>query len=151
MRDWVIGVDWVEIVEFMEDLVEASRVSYGAGFEGLEVWREARQFRLLIRDIVRMFPADEKYRLTDQIIRASRSTTANIAEGYGRFHYQENIQFCRQARGSLTERLDHLICATDEGYITQEMLTSQRIQYDKVLRLLNGYISYLKERKAGNG
>jgi four helix bundle protein len=37
-----------------------------------------------------------KYKLTDQITRASRSVTAYIAEGFGRFHYQENAQFCRQ-------------------------------------------------------
>ena len=53
--------------------------------------------------------------MVDQLIRATRSITANIAEGHGRYHFQENIQFCRQARGSLTETLDHLICAQDEN------------------------------------
>ena len=63
-----------------------------------------------------LFPT-KKNRLIDQVIRSSRSITANIAEGHGRYHYQENIQFCRTARGSLTESLDHLICALDEGFI----------------------------------
>jgi four helix bundle protein len=87
-------------------------------FEELEVWKEARQLRIDVRKLVGSFPAEEKYRLIDQLLRASRSVTANIAEGNGRFHYQENIRFCRQARGSLYEILDHLICAQDEKYKT---------------------------------
>ncbi len=66
-------------------------VPYRGGFEGLETWQEARLFRQTIRELVRKFPPDEKYRLVDQLIRASRSTTANIAEGYGRYHFQENM------------------------------------------------------------
>ncbi|WP_461125706.1 four helix bundle protein [Spirosoma aerophilum] len=118
-----------------------------SGFEELVVWQEARKFRQTIRLLVQSFPGDERYRLVDQLIRASRSISANIAEGYGRYHFQENIQFCRQARGSLTECLDHLICACDEGYITADQLQEQRANYHQVIKLLNGYISYLKERK----
>lgn len=91
-------------------------------FEELEVWKVARTFRNEIRVLVLSFPVDEKYKLIDQVVRSSRSITANIAEGFGRYHHQENIQFCRIARGSLTETLDHLICAFDCGYITQEQL-----------------------------
>lgn len=85
-------------------------------FEELEVWKKARSLRKEISSLVKTFPNEEKYRLTDQIIRSSRSSTSNIAEGFGRFHYQENIQFCRQARGSLTETIDHLLCAFDEKF-----------------------------------
>jgi len=81
------------------------------------------------------------------MIRASRSVTANIAEGYGRFHYQENIQFCRQARGSLYELLDHLTCALDEGYLTKDRIETLNIEITSCLKLLNGYISYLKKAK----
>jgi len=59
----------------------------------------------------------------DQIIRAKRSVTANIAEGFGRYHFQENIQFCRTARGSLSELLDHMITSFDNLYISEEKLT----------------------------
>ena len=118
-----------------------------SGFEELIVWQEARKFRQSIQLYVKSFPNDERYRLTDQLIRASRSISANIAEGYGRYHFQENIQFCRQARGSLTECLDHLICASDEAYITPEQLLEQRAHYQHLMKLLNGYIAYLKERK----
>jgi four helix bundle protein len=116
-------------------------------FEELEVWKECRNLRKQISIISKTFPSEEKYRIVDQLIRASRSVTANIAEGHGRYHFQENIQFCRQARGSLTETLDHMICAFDENYITVEQLIDFRNQYTSCLRLLNGYIAYLKKMK----
>ncbi len=102
-------------------------------FEDLEIWRLARNFRKGISAMVRTFPVDEKYRLTDQLIRASRSVTANIAEGYGRFHYQENIQFCRQSRGSLFEIVDHLTVALDQGYITDWKIGKGRAVKDVFL------------------
>lgn len=116
-------------------------------FRGLEVWKEARKFRSKIAALVKQFPKDEKYNLVNQMIRSSRSITANIAEGHGRYHYQENIQFCRQARGSLTETLDHLICAVDSGYIDEKKLNEFEADYSLILKLLNGYIAYLKKRK----
>ncbi|MBS3771918.1 MAG: four helix bundle protein [Bacteroidales bacterium] len=115
-------------------------------FEDLELYRECRKFRKDVSILVKSFPKDEKYRLTDQLLRCSRSITANIAEGHGRYHYQENIQFCRQARGSLCESLDHLICALDEKYINDTQLNDFRKAYDQCLKLLNGYILYLKKR-----
>jgi four helix bundle protein len=89
------------------------------------------------------FPKGEEYQLKDQLLRASRSVPANIAEGYGRVHYQENIQFCRQERGSAYEILDHLICAEDEGFIDQKRVTSLRKKITVCAKLLNGYISIL--------
>lgn len=103
-------------------------------FEDLDVWKLARGFRNEISMLIKKFPDDEKYKLTDQIIRSSRSITANIAEGYGRFHYQENIQFCRVARGSLTETKDHLICAFDCQYISEETLSNLNKKYEIIYK-----------------
>ncbi|MFQ5334704.1 MAG: four helix bundle protein [Flavobacteriales bacterium] len=94
-------------------------------------------------------PDTEKFRLKDQLLRASRSITACIAEGYGRYHYQENIQFCRQARGSLMECLDHLTCALDERYIANKDFEKFEKQHDRILKILNGYIAFLKRKKLG--
>ena len=88
-------------------------------FEDLKLYKACRTFRQEISKLVKSFPNEEKYRLTDQLLRCSRSITANIAEGHGRYHYQENIQFCRQARGSLSETLEHLICTLYEKYIPE--------------------------------
>ena len=76
--------------------------------------------------------------------------TANIAEEHSGYHYLENIQFCRQTRGSLMETLDHLICCLDESHIDENKLTEFRKSYDYCLKLLNGYILYLKKKKQGN-
>lgn len=116
-------------------------------FKELEVWKKGRELRKEISALTKSFPPDEKYRLVDQMIRASRSVTANIAEGYGRYHYQENIQFCRQTRGSLTELQDHLTVAMDEEFISQ---TKEKLFDDMIeecIRMLNGYINYLIKSK----
>jgi len=73
--------------------------------------------------VKKYFPKSEEYHLKSQALDSSRSVTANIAEGFGRFHHQENIQFCRQSRGSLDETLEHIITAYDDKYITKEMLS----------------------------
>lgn len=119
-------------------------------FEDLEVWKKGREVRLFVQAAVKKFPADEKFALILQIRKSSRSITNNIAEGYGRFFYQENIQFCRISRGSLTETLDHLIIAFDEKYINQAELNEFRVLHDDCLKLLNGYIGYLQKAKTGS-
>ncbi|MEO8886002.1 MAG: four helix bundle protein [Mucilaginibacter sp.] len=116
------------------------------GFEDLDVWKKCRQLRNDISVLLKKFPDEEKYRLIDQLKRCSRSVTANIAEGHGRFHYLDNLKFCRNARGSLNEVLDHLICANDESIINDQQLQEYRKQYDECFRLLNGYISFLKNK-----
>ncbi len=117
-------------------------------FEDLDVWKQGRKVQSKIRKIVKLFPKCEQYRLTDQMIRSSRSVPRNIAEGYGRFHYQENIHFCRIARGSLTELLNDLITAHEEQFIDQNKLVEIRNEIEVNARLLNGYIRYLKKAKS---
>ncbi len=115
-------------------------------FTDLDVYKECRQLRKSIAELTKAnFPPEEKYKLTDQITRSSRSITACIAEGYGRFYYKENVQFCRTARGSLLETLEHLITAFDENYISSETLKD--FKTNTCGRLLNGYINYLKKDK----
>ncbi|MDD2889408.1 MAG: four helix bundle protein [bacterium] len=116
-------------------------------FETLEVWKKSRELRKEFSKFVKTLPVGERLKLGDQIIRASRSVTANIAEGYGRYHFQENIQFCRQARGSLYELLDHSTVALDEEYISEEKFNNFRIKIFKNIKILNGYISFLRRKK----
>ena len=119
-------------------------------FEDLAVWQLCRELRKKVSNLVKSFPKNEQFRLVDQMVRASRSVTANIAEGYGRYHYQENIQFCRQARGSLYESLDHFIVALDERYIKQSELEEFRTEIFESVKILNGYIKYLQKEKKNN-
>jgi four helix bundle protein len=116
-------------------------------FKDLEVWKKCRQLRLEIWILVKEYPSDEKYRLIDQMIRSSRSPSTQIAEGYGRYHFQENIQFCRIARGSLYEILDHLSVSLDSQYITSIKHDNLENLTYECIRLLNGYINYLIKTK----
>ena len=113
-------------------------------FESLECYKLSRELRKAVSVFCKTLPREEQYRLKDQIVRSSRSVTANISEGYGRHHHQENLQFCRTARGSLTETLDHLNAALDEGYLTEENYSSLRNLVEETWKVLNGYIAYIR-------
>jgi four helix bundle protein len=117
------------------------------GFERLVVWQQARKFKLEIRDLTKTFPLDEKYKLTTQLIKSSRSINALISEGHGRFTYADQIHYCVQSRGSLYETINHLIDAFDEGYITEEKLNYFRSKGRELEKYLNGYINYLRKKK----
>lgn len=117
-------------------------------FYELPVYKKCRAFRKSVSELIKnAFPKSEDFRLKAQILDSSRSITANIAEGFGRFHHQENIQYCRQARGSLTETFEHLITAFDEKYLTREELKNLDSDYKDCLKELNIYIKYLKSAK----
>jgi four helix bundle protein len=116
-------------------------------FEDLGCWQKARSLRNTVKDLIKTLPDFEKYELVSQMRKASRSVTHNIAEGYGRFHFQENIQFCRIARGSLHELLDQFITCQDENYISDQALLKYRKEVNGCLAMLNGYINYLKKAK----
>jgi four helix bundle protein len=114
-------------------------------FEDLDCWKHCRILRLFVaKEVVPALPKCERYRLGDQLLRAARSTTANIAEGYGRFHYLDNAKFCSNARGSCWEVLDHLITSCDEELLSEEFLLRGRELVASAIRLLNGYMAYLK-------
>lgn len=115
-------------------------------FEELEVWKLSRDFRIEISCLTKKFPKEERFELTRQIKRSSRSVTANIAEGHGRYGFKDNTRFLRMSNGSLKETLDHLYVALDEDYITEEEFKNLKLKYGSCLRLLNGYINYLKKK-----
>jgi len=118
-----------------------------SSFTALETWKQARKIRVFISKLTKSFPPEEKFRLTDQIVRCSRSIGNNIAEGHGRYHYLDNVKFCVIARSSLSETLDQMIIASDEGYISDETFKVFESEFDQCLRLLNGYIQFIKRKK----
>ena len=119
-------------------------------FEELKCWQACREVRIFIIGLVKKYPQEEKYSLVDNMKRAACSTTQNITEGFGRFHYKENAQFCRVSRGSLFELLDDLITAIDEKYINQQDYQKGRELISNALALLNGYINYLNRQSGRN-
>ncbi|MGI8951724.1 MAG: four helix bundle protein [Chitinophagaceae bacterium] len=112
-------------------------------FEELECWKACTELRKFIVELLKKFPPEEKYILVSQIKRCARSITNNIAEGYGRFHFKENAQFCRQSRGSIYELKDHMIISLDESYITVEDYNQFIELFNRAVPILNGYINYL--------
>ena len=116
-------------------------------FTDLEVWRCARQLRMEVYRFTRRSPRDETFGLASQSRRAAVSATANIAEGFGRYSYQENIQFLRQSRASVYELRDHFTTALDAGYLSKEEFSGLNRQAVAVVKLLNGYIRATKTRK----
>lgn len=113
-------------------------------FEDLDCWKACRELRQFIhQSVLPELPAEERYRMSDQLIRAARSTTANIAEGFGRRHYLDNAKFIRNSLGSQHESLDHLITAADEGLISHSLVGEFRVLFEKSVALSNGYAAYL--------
>ena len=118
--------------------------------ETLEVWKKAKDFSLRIyREVIPLLPSEEKWNLNQQLRRSSSSVPANIAEGYGRFYYQEIIRFCYIARGSLEETLSHLVLCFELKYIPKELFDSLEQDGEKMTQLINGYVGYLKRSKQG--
>ncbi len=108
--------------------------------EDLEVWKAGREIRRHLYSVASCLPEKERYNLAGQIRRAAVSLTANLAEGYGRFHFAENIQCCRISRGSAYELRDHLITCSDEAYIDAPKFEALQQEMVQFLKLLNAYI-----------
>lgn len=130
--------------------VEDDSASYDSGkdFTTLEAWNKARTVKLYFyNSILPSLPIEEKFGLDTQIRKASISITANIAEGYGRFHYQEGLQFYRISRASLYELKDHLISALDLQYIGKPIFDEGIELIEESKKTLNGYIGFVKRQK----
>ena len=117
------------------------------GFENLELWKKVREFKNEVSKEARKWPSEEKFKLIDQIVRSSRSINALLAEVQGRFTFADQLHFCIQARGSLSETINHLIDAFDEKYIVEERLNYFKEKGKEIERLLNGYINYLRNQR----
>ena len=122
----------------------------GYGIENLNAWQKALELAVFInKELVPRLPKEERYALVDQLRRSAQSIPANIAEGYGRYYYQDNIRFCYIARGSLEETHSHLVLARKMGYFPVELLDKVDGDIAIIRKLINGYITYLKTEKPG--
>ncbi len=114
-------------------------------FEDLACYKAAREFRRMISRFCKTMPRTEEYRLKDQLFQASRAVTSYIAEGYGRADFEANLDCCLRARGHLSETLDHLSVASDEGYVTEETFAAMCGKLEDTWKILNGHIVFLEE------
>ncbi len=104
------------------------------GLETLEAWQWAKDFAVKVcKEVLPLLPVDEKWSLSQQIRRAVLSVPANIAEGHGRFYYQETIRFCYTARGSLSETYTHITIARELSYIPEILYSDLRRQVEELI------------------
>lgn len=116
-------------------------------FKTLDAWKVCHELMLEGYKFCEFLPNDEKYNRVSQIKRAVSSPPANVAEGYGRYHWQEAIQFCRQARGSIDEVSSHVIAARDLGQAPEEECEKMLKLCRKARSVINGYIRFLRKKK----
>jgi four helix bundle protein len=119
-----------------------------SSFQDLIVWKLSSRLSKEIAFLVRTFPKDERYEIIDDLLRAARSIPSNISEGFGRFYFNEKIQFYNIARGSTTEVQNHLIEANNLKYIDDSLFDKYTKQYRIVEIKLNNLIkATIKARK----
>src|SRR5512134_773169 len=120
------------------------------GLHKLEVWVKAKDLAIRIyRQVLPLLPVEGKYGMNQQLRRSVQSISANIAEGYGRFYYQDNVRFCYNARGSLEETLSHLTFAFEMKFISETIYKEFEKEGEEIDKMLNGYVGYLKKSKQG--
>lgn len=116
-------------------------------FTTLNAWIKCREVKLFFyKKVLSCLPKDENFNLNYQIRKAAVSITANIAEGYGRYHYREGIQFYRISRGSLYELKDHLKSCSDLGYCNEELMQEGEKLIENAKVTLNSYINFVKAK-----
>lgn len=120
------------------------------GLETLQIWQRSLEFaRLVCKEIIPQLPTQEKWALADQLRRSVQSIPANIAEGYGRYYFQESVRFCYIACGSLEETFSHLTLAHRLQYIPETAYKKLSEEIQELRRMLNGYLAFLKASKPG--
>jgi len=110
----------------------------------LAVWQKARQLAGRVYDLTRLFPKDELFALTNQMRRCGVSIPSNLAEGCGRNHAKDSLQFFFIARGSLYELETQLYIAFDQKYLSEQMLNDALSELIECQRMLSGFITYFQ-------
>lgn len=113
------------------------------GYEKLQVWQMSMDMVVEVYDLVKLFPKDEMYALTNQIRRCAVSIPSNIAEGAARYSKKEFIQFLYVALGSASELETQLMIAERVGYSPTRELIEQRVK--PVKKMINALIRAKKD------
>jgi four helix bundle protein len=113
------------------------------GFEGLRVYELAYAGAMEIFRLSKAFPPEEKYSLTDQVRRSSRSVCANTAEAYRKRRYHKHyVMKLTDADGETSETIVWLNFSKDCGYITEEIFESLSLRYNEIGKLLGFMIDH---------
>ena len=115
-------------------------------FNDLKVWSKAHQIVLVVYQITRKFPSDERFGLVSQLRRSAASVPANIAEGCGRDSDKDFARFLGIAAGSASETEYHVLLARDIGLIEEQAYIELDKDINEVKRMLNSFIKKLKAK-----
>jgi len=118
----------------------------GNGIENFKIYKLAERIEIFLHKLTKKFPEDEKYRMVDQIRRASNAITSNIAESYGRYSYKEKVRYMHIARGEAYELKQLMIRSCKKEYIQKKSLEFIDGKITELLKGINGYIKFLKTK-----
>ena len=112
-------------------------------FEDMPVWQKAMNLAVSIFKLTEKLPRKEDYGLTSQIRRSALSVPGNIAEGFGRKHTKDKLNFYYDSRGSLAETKNHLIYGHQVGYFNKSEFAEHANLIEEIWKELNSLISSL--------
>lgn len=114
-------------------------------FRDLEAYKAGKEVILIVYQLMRKFPNEERYAMCDQLRRASVSITSNIAEGSGRISIKEKIHFIEFSYGSLMEVISQMDIACDLNYITKEEFDEFELKANSCANLISGLRRFLEK------
>jgi len=116
-------------------------------FYDLEAWKKGHKLVLEIYKLTKGFPKEELFGIIAQLRKAASSITANIAEGFERYHFKDKIRFYYQARGSVAEVQNFLLLAKDLEYINFETCKNLGQKANEVRQIINGLIRSIEKQQ----
>ena len=119
-------------------------------FYDLDVWKRGHQLVIDIYKITDNFPNNERFGVVSQLQRVASSITANIAEGFARYHFKDKIRFYHQSRGSVAEVQNFLLLAKDLNYIDREVCGKLGAEAKEIEKMINGLIRSINNQVISN-
>lgn len=111
-------------------------------FYEMKIWQKGYELLMEIYELAALFPPEEKYSLTSQIIRSANGTIANIAEAHGRYYYKDKIRVLYIARGEAEETQSHLRVTWGKKYIDKSTFEKLDLEYEELIKGINRYINF---------
>jgi four helix bundle protein len=120
-------------------------------FRRLQVWQRARELFVAVDRLAKTFPRSDRGVVASQLRRSTLSIASNISEGCGKNSFKETVRFLDVAAGSVAETENHLVLATDLGYVHPKQSEALLDQVISIRRMLFRLRKNLAERSATSG
>lgn len=110
----------------------------------LEIYKLRLELSGDVWSIYKSLPKDLKYNIGNQVLSSVDSIGANIAEGYGRYHYKDSMRFYYNARGSLWESKHWILLLYNRNLITSDSYNILSEKLELLGKKLNFFIKKIK-------